>query len=192
MFAELAHEVVPAGEAIARTDLITRVLAEHEARGGLPPTGVAVAVAKKALRALADEGRAEAATHGYWRFLEPLDPASVDEPVLIGEGPESVYVYYFPAYRDQAAYLQRDTWPMKIGMTRGQVAPRIKDQCGTAMPEAPVVGMIYRTANAANAERVLHSTLRERGRHLADAPGSEWFQTSLDEVRSILDFATGR
>jgi len=190
VFASLTRELFPEGTTIARIELIRSVLDEHEKRGGLPSRGVMVSAAKKALAMLADAGEAEPIARGYWRITPAVSPVAITEPVVFGSGPEAVYVYYFPAYRDQAAYLQRDSWPMKIGMTKGEVSLRIKDQCGTAMPELPIVGMIFRTENAANAERLLHSTLHTRGRHLS-GPGKEWFLTSVAEVRDILDFAAG-
>jgi T5orf172 domain-containing protein len=192
VFASLARELVQPGEAISRTDLVRLVGEEHERRGGLPARGVAMHAAKKALSQMVEDGEAVSVAYGYWRIVAPTDPASISEPIVLGAGPESVYVYYFPAYRDQAAYLGRHEWPMKIGMTKGEVNPRIKDQSGTAMPEQPIVGMIYRTISATNAERMLHATLQERGRRIVDSPGKEWFVTSIDEVRSILDFATAR
>lgn len=100
-------------------------------------------------------------------------------------------MYYFPAYRDQAAYLGHEDWPLKIGRTAGEVGYRIKDQGTTAMPEDPIIGMIYRTDDATSAERLLHAMLTQRGKHVSGAPGKEWFMTSVREVREILDFATG-
>lgn len=190
VFTEVALRVAPRDKPIDRSTLIDLVVSEHESRGGLPARGSLVGTAKKALQGLLGEGRVKNPSYGYWRFIDPLTPGEVEEPVELGEGKESVYVYYFPAYRDQAAYLGRDAWPMKIGMTKGELNPRIRDQVGTAMPERPIVGLIYRTSAASNAEKILHSTLEARDRRLVDAPGKEWFMTSLNEVREILAFAT--
>lgn len=140
---------------------------------------------------LASDGCVQRLSLGHWRFTEPMSPDKVNEPVQLGEGAGAVYVYYFPAYRDQAAYLGRGVWPMQIGMTAaGEVSLRVRDQVGTAMPERPIVGLIYRTGSAANVERLLHATLEERGRRIGDAPGREWFLTSLSEIREIMEFAT--
>lgn len=192
VFAAVALRVAPRDKPLSRPDLIDLVVAEHEAKGGIAARGSLISAAKKALSTLVADGRVKNPAYGYWRFIDPLTPGEVDEPVELGEGKESVYVYYFPAYRDQAAYLERDAWPMKIGMTTGELKPRVRDQVGTAMPERPIVGLIYRTSAASNAEKLLHSTLEARGRRLADAPGKEWFMTGLNEVREILEFATTR
>jgi hypothetical protein len=191
VFAEMALKVIPRDQPISRPRLIELVHEAHQAAGGAPPTGSLIYVAKKALAHLAKDGYAQNLTPGHWRFTEPLSPNTIAEPVQLGDGRGAVYVYYFPAYRDQAVHLDKDSWPMKIGMTAaGEVPLRIRDQVGTAMPERPIVGLIYRTDSAANAERLLHSTLEARERRIVDAPGQEWFLTSLSEIREILDFAT--
>lgn len=191
VFADLVPQVTDPGETISRSALAQRVVGHHEVNGGLAANGVATFTAKKALSMLQANGSVEqTAAKGYWRILERLEPTEAG-PLEFGIGAEAVYVYYFPAYRDQALYLGRDEWPMKIGMTKGQVAFRIREQCSTAMPEEPVVGLIYRTDVAATGERLLHSMLDTRGRRLA-GPGREWFSTSLTEVKNILDYATQR
>lgn len=196
VFAHLVAEMFDAGRVFSRADLTAQVADEHERRGGLPARGSVTAVAKKALQNLLAAGRVESVSQGFWRIAVSDDPDQAPDadgqPIEVGEGTESVYVYYFPAYRDQAAHLGRSDWPMKIGMTAGEVAPRLRDQCGTAMPERPVVGMIYRTDSSRVAERLLHSSLETRGRRMTDAPGKEWFMTSLAEVKEILDFTNGR
>lgn len=188
VFAALTLELIEPNDVTSRGDLIRLVTARHEELGGLPARGSLASTAKKALADLAARGRAVAPVHGHWRILPSLAAEGPDETVEFGAGPESVYVYYFPAYRDQAAHLGRDAWPMKIGMTTGEVPHRVRDQCGTAMPELPVVGLIFRTDNARLAEKMLHTSLESRGRRMADAPGKEWFMTGLAEVREILDF----
>lgn len=192
VIAELILELHDVNSANSRQDMIATVSEEHERRGGMAARGNIAGATKKALAMLLEEGRVESVAYGYWRITPPLDPDEVKEPVELGDGAESVYVYYFPAYRDQAAHLRRDAWPMKIGMTKGQPEFRIKEQSGTSMPEQPIVGMIYRTKNASNSEKMLHSTLKERNRYISGAPGKEWFMTSLAEVRSILDFVNQR
>lgn len=192
VFAELLLELVEPGRPHARADLARLVGDEHAKRGGLPARGDVSTTAKKALSELQRRGLAEqiGSTRGYWRVVEKVAPAD-SGPLEFGDGPESVYVYYFPAYRDQAALLGHNEWPMKIGMTKTAVTPRLRDQCGTAMPEEPVLAMVYRTEDASNAERLLHSTLIARDRRIKGAPGKEWFQTSLTEIKAILDFTNG-
>lgn len=191
VFGEVAVDVVPRNRTFSRTEIIDMVTATHLEGGGKAITTSMTSTAKKALQDLSAAGLVRNIAYGHWRFDEAMSPDRVREPVEIGNGKEAVYVYYFPAYRDQAAHLGRVDWPMKIGMTASDVTARIKAQISTAMPETPAIGLIYRTDTATNDEWLLHSTLRARGRHLSTAPGQEWYMTSLVEIREILDFAVG-
>lgn len=189
VFADLTLAQFEAGTTISRSELADRICTLHASQGGAEPVSPPAFVAKKALSDLTKRGRVESIARGYWRILPDLSAEGPDVPVEYGAGPETVYVYYFPAYRDQAAYLGRESWPMKIGMTKGDLPARIREQVSTAMPEEPIVGLVYRTTAAAVGERMLHSTLETRGRRISGSPGREWFMTSLTEVKEILDFA---
>lgn len=190
LFGELTLQLVPTESPVNRKELCELVSTHHAERGGEPARGSLVSVAKKALQNLQKQGRAEATgVPGYWRIAPDPLAVDLDQPLDLGVGNETLYVYFFPAYRDQAAYLGRDTWPIKVGMSTTDAGLRMRDQVGTAMPERPVVGMLYRTDDARTLERLVHSTLRTRGRHLKDAPGSEWFLSSVQEVRSIIEFS---
>lgn len=192
VFSNLALEVVEPGSIVERSKLAELVSREHESRGGLPSRAAPVAVAKKALRELQISEKVErAGVPGFWRFGLHGRLEDAERTVEIGTGTQAVYVYYFPAYRELAMRRGETSWPMKIGRTNGPSQVRINEQCGTAMPERPIMGLVYRTDQASTGERLLHSTLTTRGRKMDDAPGKEWFLTNLDEVREILDFALG-
>lgn len=197
MFAVLIKEISEPGAVVSRKDLIVSVDEHHQKNGGLPARGTLLSAAKKGLQMLQRDGMArQAGVPGYWVVTDQPAPGAAaqaveDEPELVefGEGPEVVYVYYFPAYKDQAAYRGHKHWPLKIGMTTSEVQPRIRDQVGTAMPEAPVIAMLYRTVDAADVERVVHSALRARKRKVAKSPGNEWYLSSVSEIQEIIEFS---
>lgn len=192
VMAGLITELAPEGVPVTRAELLRLATEHHESGGGLPTRGSSVSTVKKALQQLQEAGRAEQlAVRGYWRIKGDALEVGVDHPIEEGEGDQTLYVYFFPAYRDQAAHLGRKEWPVKIGMTASESASRIRDQIGTAMPEKPMVGLLYRTDDAAGLERLVHSTLKARGKHLTGAPGKEWFMSSVQEIRDIIEFATG-
>lgn len=99
----------------------------------------------------------------------------------IGDGQSSVYAYYYPKYRENA----EADFPIKIGRSI-DYSERIKAQT-TGMPEIPEVSVVWRTDQPEAAERLLHGLLNFRGKHKLDAPGSEWFRTSPDEIRQIIE-----
>jgi len=111
-------------------------------------------------------------------------PFSVERQ--IGEGPELVYFYSFPAYRELARLRNEERFPIKIGMSTRPVIDRVFEQLGTSHPEWPVVLMAIRCDDARRIERVLHEILNLQYAHVERCPGNEWFVTSLDEILSIL------
>lgn len=176
------------GEVFSRQDAINSIVQEHIARGGLHPRGAPESLFKKALNGLQEEGRVEqTGARGYWRVVAPAIEVGAEAPVEAGTGPETVYVYFFSAYRDQAAYRGRNTWPIKVGMTKGTVPVRLRDQIGTAMPEDYTLGLIYSCADAKTLESAIQGTLRQRGKAM-NGPGREWFDSSVSEVLEIIDF----
>lgn len=186
--AEILPHIFPNGEAANRAQIVSSVTAHHAKLGGLQAEGDVTSMVKKALGVLAKDGRVESVSHGFWRFTTPSVEAGRNEPIDMGEGAETVYVYYFPAYQDQAAYLGNDTWPIKIGMTKGDAPRRITEQSSTCMPESPIVGLRYKCPNAGQLERAIHLVLKSRNKHITGAPGKEWFMSSVNEVLSIISF----
>lgn len=91
----------------------------------------------------------------------------------------AIYWYTFPAYKRELG-----PYPIKIG--RGS-NPQIRiAQQVTAMPEVPEILGTYPHADVSNLERALHAVLILRGRRKLDAPGAEWFMTTSDEVRKLI------
>ncbi len=101
----------------------------------------------------------------------------------IGDGCSYVYAYYFPEYRKKGEV----DFPIKIGRSieyRGRIETQSR---ATGMPEEPEVAVVWRTDKPVAAERLLHEYLKFRGKHKTDSPGTEWFQTSPDEIRQIIE-----
>ncbi|GLB69506.1 GIY-YIG nuclease family protein [Arthrobacter mangrovi] len=213
VIAELAQELM-AESIFRRSDLIERVQEYHTARGGALTTSDVTSMTKKALQTLTRTGALEpAGTYGRWRWLQDRTIAPVElgldefsgegreddeidfasDAVVDGIGQGSVYAYYFPSYKELACLKNEDRWPLKVGMTSLSDAHiRITDQQGTALPEAPVVAYIRRTDTPRKLEQALHSVLFFRGQQLEDAPGSEWFWSNPEEIKSIVDWVFAR
>jgi hypothetical protein len=112
-------------------------------------------------------------------------PETDDEDTVETEGRPSVYWYTFPAYQSENV-----PYPIKIGRGADPLA-RIRIQV-TAMPEQPTILGTFEHNHPANLERALHSILILRGKLKADAPGSEWFITTPDEITSLIQMVLGR
>lgn len=208
VIADLAPLLVPT-PLFRRAELIAAVEDYHVSQGGLPSESGLTAQVKKALQVLQKNGSLEpSGGYGTWRWLhEPnaeelsavVQPeSSDDEPLVLsdiqaeGEGQGSVYVYYFPAYKDLADFRGESTWPVKVGMSAaGNATIRVADQQGTAMPESPVLAYVRKTSTPRKLEAAVHAILFFRGRQLEDAAGAEWFDSSPDEVKAIVDWIHG-
>lgn len=191
-----------------RSDLIEAVQDYHAANGGAVAQGNITSATKKALSVLVNGGLLESTgAYGLWRWVSPPEVAGeasmaaeadleeteeldvTDETVIDGKGSGCVYVYYFPSYKILADMRNFDRWPIKVGMTSlGNAQIRISEQQGTAMPEQPVVAYVRRTDTPLKLERLVHAVLFYRGQKL-DAPGSEWFSATPEEVKAIIDWA---
>ncbi|WP_395402263.1 GIY-YIG nuclease family protein [Arthrobacter sp. UC242_113] len=205
VIAELAREVLKT-PMFRRSELINAVEQHHAENGGAAALSLTSAT-KKALRNLVDGGLLEpTGAYGYWRWVTPpdqtvredrsslvddeTDELDLTDSIVEGAGAGSVYVYYFPGYRLLADLRRDDRWPIKVGMTSvGDAKIRISDQQGTAMPEQPLVAYVRRSDTPLKLERLVHAVLFYRGRQLDDAPGSEWFSSNPEEIKSIIDWA---
>lgn len=199
--ADLLPDIYKPGDIFKRDDAVRAVIDHHRAKGGVVPDTNITSATKRALAISQGHGIVSATgVYGRWRFLGGTPgtayaaagqyEAEGEESMTIGTGTGSVYVYYYPAYRDQARLRGSLQWPHKIGLTKGVVSDRLRDQIRTGMPERPVVALIFRTDNATAIERMLHSVLAARDRKL-DAPGVEWFLTNRSEVMELLSLSNG-
>jgi|SRR6185437_2431590 hypothetical protein len=98
--------------------------------------------------------------------------------------PGLIYAYSFPSLRRDAG-----RFPIKVGLTTtGDTEARVNQQCKqTCCFEYPVVLRTWEVKRVAAVEDAIHSTLEARGfkRH---APGTEWFDTTIEEIDSIVRF----
>lgn len=108
----------------------------------------------------------------------------------LGSGKECVYAIYSPSNRFDAAVGKYGYFPIKIGRTRN-LNSRIKSLSASG-PGMLAVGLVFRTDSASQLESSIHTYLGIRGR-LIEIPGRrEWFQTNLDEVKSVYKKLDGR
>jgi hypothetical protein len=96
----------------------------------------------------------------------------------------TVYAYSFPSIiREDGKF------PIKVGLTTtGDAQARVTQQCKTTCCfEFPVILMTWEVQRVAAVEDAVHATLEARGCK-RQAPGVEWFDTTLVEIKSIVDF----
>lgn len=95
-----------------------------------------------------------------------------------------IYAYTFPSIRKAG-----DKFPIKVGLTTtGDADARVIQQCKqTCCFEYPKILMTWEVQRVAAVEDAIHSTLEARGSK-RQAPGTEWFDTTIEEVDSIVKF----
>ena len=112
--------------------------------------------------------------------IDTAEDADDEDAEERGVSLPSVYWYTFPAYKRA-----HGEYPIKIG--RGNDPQTRIGQQVTAMPEKPDVLGTYVHNDVINLERALHSILTLRGKRKVDAPGAEWFVTTPEEIRSLIN-----
>lgn len=95
-----------------------------------------------------------------------------------------IYAYSFPSIIKTEI-----KFPIKVGLTTtGDAEARVTQQCKqTCCFEYPVILKTWEVQRVAVIEDAIHSILEARGSK-RKAPGTEWFDTTVAEVESILNF----
>ena len=93
--------------------------------------------------------------------------------------------FTFPAIKRK-----NEPFPIKVGLTSAaDVETRVLGQCkGAGFFEKPEILDRWQVKRVSQVEDAIHAVLKARGRWKEDAPGDEWFITTVDEVQSIVDF----
>ncbi len=129
---------------------------------------------------------------GYFRGASESETSDSQlEDAAIDAGDEDaedlkgfIYAFSFPSIMKTGA-----AFPIKVGKTTGDVASRVIDQCkGSAAFERPTVLGSWLVERVGPAETAVHNILKARGKHREDAPGREWFDSTLEEVQQIVLF----
>ena len=129
--------------------------------------------------------------NGMYRVpgMTDIDEADVEDSALEDGEPETaesegfIYAFSFPALINQ-----QGSFPIKIGMTVNDVEQRVNSQCkGSAIFENPTILGHWRVARVGFVESAIHKMLAARGRWRQNVPGTEWFDTSIVEIKSIID-----
>ena len=170
------------GETATKQEIVRKVDEAHLERGGLKAE-TKVHPATNALARLKRHGQAANASLGTWEISETSrPPIENDDMKTIGAGDNSVYLYYYPTYRQFAESQGKSTWQCKIGRSDyADPVHRIYEQTGTALPEQPKIGLVIRTNHPKEMELAIHGLLEK----VEDASGSEWFWASPSKVESI-------
>jgi hypothetical protein len=109
--------------------------------------------------------------------------------VLSGKekGDSTFYVWWHRDSETAALSKNQKEWAMKVGIHQSREVARRFEDYQTAIPYTPVVGLLVHTKKAITLEKIVIATLTNRKKHI-NQMGVEWFETSVDEIESILKF----
>lgn len=185
-----------ANKRFSRQEAIQYAKNYHVVNGGICQKSTYVPVFKAMTRM---DKRFQSVGYGIWQIDDGMEiEKNIVEPKreelsypvdkVIGEGKESVYVYYYDIYKKHNASIGLDMFPCKIGMSkRESPIDRIISQSPTAYPEYPHVALVIQCEDSRKLESVLHSILNFHNRKIKNSPGSEWYNTNPIEVETIYD-----
>lgn len=168
------------------------VIGVYLQRGGTQP--INSDIVGHALYYMREDGEAtnsekHAPTFGHWAIFSnkaPKNVSPVQQNETIGHGNSSVYVVYFDTFKENALSKGDNRWHCKIGRTsRLDVLERVNDKA--FIPETPTTGLVIKTDEPKRLENALHKLLKQFDRHIENAPGKEWFNTSPDEVKVLYE-----
>ena len=109
---------------------------------------------------------------------------SISNRIVLGEGSEFVYLYYYENDKKIAEMEGRDTWDCKIGFTTTEVDRRIYSQSKTARARKPVIAVVIQTDYAAYLENAIHASLKLAECYVSEGyeTGVEWFDTNPKRI----------
>jgi hypothetical protein len=194
-------------EPIRRKIIAQKILTHHISNGGIRPTGNFSNVIKRSLQNLNQKGILNNVANGFWKInqanenqatpstknqlTEAIEPDESQRCIVektIGSGSGSVYIYYYPTYKEKALITQSKHWPCKIGRSDINPIDRVISQVGTALPESPIIALILKTDNSSVLEYAIQGILKLRSRWNRASPGVEWFNTNPEEIEKIFIF----
>jgi hypothetical protein len=114
--------------------------------------------------------------------LEATDDDDVEDAASEFDG--WIYAFSFPLL-----VKPNDPFPIKVGKTIRDVGERVTYQCkGSASFDNPVILGRWQVSRVSSVETAIHATLKSRGQWRENVPGTEWFNTTISEIETIVGF----
>ena len=201
-------------EAYRRSELVDFAVEQHRLKDGLDSVSDPTTQTKKVLGELVEGGWLERVGNGLYRKTGKAETLGTDDEFMpvdglpplkkmnqpkkdekketetlqaeleIGSGSEVVYGWYFPTYKELAAFKDQETWPIKIGRSESDSMSRIMDSIGQS-PEKPVLAFLHHVDDSRESEKWYHISMKVRGKHIDHSIGDEWFVSNPSELLNL-------
>ncbi len=117
------------------------------------------------------------------------EDALVDAAIENGDEEAGEYDGWIYAFSFPSIVKADRVFPIKVGKTVGDVEARVTEQVkGSASFEQPVILGRWQVKRVGPSELAVHNTLKARNKWRENVPGKEWFDTTLAEIESIINF----
>lgn len=200
------------GQEVSAVRLSTELSQYHKDRGGLAPSSnlfnefdedQVYLIVKKGLKILRGRGcsrfitfeRTDGSRDEVWSVHDIKDNSAY--PKTIGEGTESVYLYYCPAYRERAEsrvpVWKADSsvyYECNIGRSGRKASSRVKEKAKD-LPETPILALTLKTDKSEVLEKIIQNILIYNNRQCEDSQRTDWFYTNPEEIEGIFEYITG-
>ncbi|OGT26375.1 MAG: hypothetical protein A3K00_08205 [Gallionellales bacterium RIFOXYD2_FULL_52_7] len=138
----------------------------------------------------------ESLGEGYFRAYtesEISEDDMVDAAIDSGDEEASEFEGWIYAFSFPSIVKTDGAFPIKVGKTVGDVGKRVADQVkGSATFEQPVILGRWQVKRVGPSELAIHNVLKARSKWRENAPGTEWFDSTVAEVESIIDFVSSK
>ena len=197
------------GHEVSEFDISRELLEHHKAGGGLAPTenlfndfntDEVYNIVKEGLDILkvnrcASFRRVHPIYNGFDKVSDRVWAVHAKKeisayPQTIGEGSESVYLYYCPAYKERAESRfpawknQQVPYECNIGRSTRTATTRVNEKIKN-LPEKPILALTIKTDKSELLEKIIHTILIYHDRQCEDANRTDWFYTTPEEVEKI-------
>ena len=131
---------------------------------------------------------------GYFRAHTEADISEdelVDAAIESGDEEASEFEGWVYAFSFPSIVKTNGVFPIKIGKTVGDVEKRVADQVrGAASFEQPIILGRWQVKRVGPSELAIHNVLKARSKWRENAPGAEWFDSTVSEIESIINFVS--
>ena len=131
---------------------------------------------------------------GYFRAHTEADISEdewVDEAIESGDEKASEFEGWIYAFSFPSIVKTNGVFPIKVGKTVGDVEKRVADQVrGAASFEQPIILGRWQVNRVGPSELAIHNILKARSKWRENAPGTEWFDSTVSEIEAIINFVS--
>lgn len=108
----------------------------------------------------------------------------------LGKGEESVCIFYYDTYKKSVP--DGEAFACKICAIPHTDYDKYFVAVNKFLPESPIIGLTILTDSSVELKTTIQFILNARKKQLETAPSSDWYNTTIDEVKNIYELILGK